>query len=274
MTDYDPISIGAALKAHSLKHYLKWIIDDQRDLEIQDFVSLEILDGDWKSRALEIKSMLDGYHGRLGIHAPFWGFKIDSPDPLIRSVVNNRLHQGLDVCEALGANQMVVHSPFSTWDYNNFDNNPNSTAHLHDRVKLTMADVITRAEEMKCELVIENIEDKDPHSRVELARFLNSPSVRVSIDTGHAHYAHVSTGAPPVDYYVHAAGSLLSHVHLQDADGYADRHWKPGDGTIRWASVFKAIQQAQSHPRLVLELRNPNDVAAGFQHLLSLGLVK
>jgi sugar phosphate isomerase/epimerase len=274
MTNYNPISIGAALKVHSLQQYLKWIMDNQRDLEIQDFVSLEILDGDWKSRALEIKSMLDGYQGRLGIHGPFWGFKIDSPDPLIRSVVNKRLHQGLDVCEMLGASQMVVHSPFSTWDYNNFDNNPNSRDLLHERVKLTMADVIIRAEEMKCELVIENIEDKDPLSRVELVRYLNSPSVRVSIDTGHAHYAHVSTGAPPVDYYVHAAGNLLSHIHLQDADGYADRHWKPGDGTILWASVFKAIRQTQSDPRLVLELRNPNDIAAGFQHLHSLGLVK
>ena len=66
----------------------------------------------------------DGYTGRLGIHGPFWGFKIDSQDPLIRSVVTRRLLQGLEACEMVGATQMVIHSPFTTWDYNNLDINP------------------------------------------------------------------------------------------------------------------------------------------------------
>ncbi|MBR7518030.1 TIM barrel protein, partial [Mycobacterium tuberculosis] len=89
----------------------------------------------------------------------------------------------------------------------------------------TLAPVVARAAETGVELVIENIEDKDPTDRVTLARTFDSPAVRVSLDTGHAHYAHGSTGAPPVDQYVTAAGNMLTHVHIQDADGYADRHW-------------------------------------------------
>ena len=83
-----------------------------------------------------------------------------------------------------------------------------------------MTEVIARAENIGCELVIENIEDKDPRDRVRLAKALESNKVRVSLDTGHANYAHISTGAPPVDYYVEAAGDMLTHVHLQDTDGY------------------------------------------------------
>ncbi len=123
-------------------------------------------------------------------------------------------------------------------------------------------------------LVIENIEDKDPHSRVDLARSFNSEAVRVSIDTGHANYAHGSTGGPPVDYYVHAAGDMLHHVHLQDTDGHADRHWNPGEGLIRWTEVFRALGRITSKPRLILEVRDNRTIRAGADHLIGLGLAE
>src|SRR5690606_22064964 len=89
-----------------------------------------------------------------------------------------------------------------------------------------------------------------------LVEDFSSPAMAVSIDTGHAHYAHGSTGAPPVDYYVRRAGNMLQHIHLQDADGYADRHWKIGEGNISWHAVFRALGELTSKPRLILELRD------------------
>jgi len=44
-----------------------------------------------------------------------------------------------------------------------------------------------------------------------------------------------------VDYFIKAAGNALERIHLQDADGYADRHWALGQGTICWESIFTAI---------------------------------
>jgi sugar phosphate isomerase/epimerase len=264
--------LGAALKKEALAVHRGWILEKQRDLEIQDFFSSETLDGDWRSVGAEIRRLLDGYTGRLGIHGPFWGFKIDSQDPLIRAVVTRRLLQGLEACEMLGATQMVIHSPFSTWDYNNLDINPGSRQALTERVHLTLKEVVQRAENIGCELVIENIEDKDPKDRVLLARSFDSAAVRVSIDTGHAHYAHVSTGAPPVDYYFDAAGDDLAHVHIQDTDGYSDRHWLPGDGTVRWAAVFRALGRLSGKPRLLIEVKDQINIRRGAAHLEALGL--
>jgi len=172
----------------------------------------------------------------------------------------------------VGATQMVIHSPFTTWDYNNLDINPGSRHALTERVHSTLKDVVQRAEDIGCELVIENIEDKDPTARVLLARSFNSAAVRVSLDTGHAHYAHVSTGAPPVDYYVDAAGDDLAHVHIQDADGYSDRHWLPGDGSVRWAAVFRALGRLSSKPRLLIEVKDQMNIRRGAAHLEALGL--
>lgn len=264
--------LGVALPLEGLRQHRSWIIESQRDLELQDFFWAEVLNGDWKPLAEAIRKELDGHTGRLGIHGPFWGFSIASLDPDVRRLVARRMDQGLDVCAALGATQMVIHSPYTTWDHNNLDYNPGARLQVVERTHDTLAAAARRAADMGVVLVIENIEDCDPADRVALARSFDSPAVRVSIDTGHANYAHTSNGAPPVDYYVSAAGDMLNHVHLQDSDGYADRHWNPGEGTIVWPQLFRTLARLTSNPRLILEVRDRARVRAGADHLISLGL--
>lgn len=267
-------TLGAAMPARMLERYRDWLIDGQRDLEIQDFCKAEMLNGDWKPLAADIRTQLTGHEGRLGIHGPFFGFTIDTVDPDVRDVVKKRMMQGLDACEEIGATQMVVHSPFTTWDHNNFDNRSGSMDDAIGRVHAVLGEAVKRAERIGVTLVIENIEDIDPRWRVRLAESFESERVRVSIDTGHAHYAHGSTGAPPVDYYIVAAGNMLEHVHLQDADGYADRHWVMGEGTIRWASVFRALSALTSNPRLILELRDHTRILEAADYLVKAGLAR
>jgi sugar phosphate isomerase/epimerase len=266
--------LGAALKLSGIRQHRDWLLEKQRDLELQDFHTAETLDGDWRPLVEETRKLLDGHTGRLGIHGPFWGFKLDSHDPAIRAIVTRRLLQGLDACAALGATQMVIHSPYTAWDYNNLDNSRQGRDELVERTHQTMRDVVTRAAESGVVLVIENIEDRDPHARVALAASFDSPAVKVSIDTGHAHYAYGSLAAPPVDYYVHAAGDALNHVHLQDADGYADRHWNPGEGTIRWQAVFAALSRLSANPRLILEVRDATTLRKGTAYLEQLGVAE
>jgi sugar phosphate isomerase/epimerase len=249
-------------------------MEKQRDLELQDFFEADVLNGDWKPLAETIKRELDGYAGRLGIHGPFWGFNIATKDPDVAKIVTRRIEQGLDVCAALGATQMVIHSPYTTWDYNNLDYNVDGRAELIERVHRIIGGAVKRAELMGCTLVIENIEDKDAHARVELAKSFNSQAVRVSIDTGHANYAYGATDGPPVDYFVRAAGDMLHHVHLQDTDGYADRHWNPGEGNISWPEVFRALAKLASKPRLILEVRNKDTMRRGADYLAGLGLAQ
>jgi sugar phosphate isomerase/epimerase len=266
--------VGAAMTLDELVLLRDWLFEKQRDLELQDFVTADVLDGDWMPLVERAKTLLDGYQGRLGIHGPFWGFTIASPDPDIRAVVAKRMKQGLDVCAALGATQMVAHSPYTTWSYNNLDNNKGERERTVDYVHLTMRDAVKRAEDIGAVIVLENIEDIDQHARVALAESFGSPAVAVSIDTGHAHYAYGFTGAPPVDYYVKAAGERLHHVHLQDADGYADRHWSLGEGTILWPSVFAALSGVRSNPRLIIEIKDKSKIPASAHHLETLGLAQ
>ena len=273
-----PIPIGAALMTADLARYRDWLISAQRDLEIQDFLLPGVLTGDWQGRVDAAKAQLDGFTGRLGIHGPFIDMTLDMADVEIAPIVARRFETGVAAAARLGATQMVIHSPFTTWDWFNFGNNPRAGSTPSDfeakiaRTAALLAPAITRAEAEGVTLVIENIEDIDPAQRRILAQSLGSDAVRLSLDTGHAHYAHHATGAPPVDYFIQDAGALLAHVHLQDADGFADRHWPPGRGTVNWHAVFAAIAALPQRPHLVLELRDAGDIPAAMAWLEREGL--
>lgn len=253
MTAILPI-IGASMNVVHLERQHNWLKEGKRDLELHDFADIGVFESDWRARAERARDLLDGHEGRVGIHGPFWGMSIAAHDPDIQAVVRNRLMQGLDACALLGGTHMVIHSPFTTWDHNNLDGKAGALEALYARCHQTIGDVVKRAEDIGVLLVVENIEDVDPRARLKLIESFQSDALAMSVDTGHAYYAHGSTGAPPVDYFIKAAGNKLAHVHLQDADGYADRHWAPGEGTLNWHAVFAALGELDGNPRLILEL--------------------
>jgi sugar phosphate isomerase/epimerase len=264
--------LGAALDRESLASHRDWLLEASRDLELQHFVEADVLDGDWTGLAAEVNGLLDGHQGRRGIHGPFWGFTIASYDREVRRLVARRMEQALDVCAAVNGTHVVIHSPFTTWGYNHRGLYPSDTERMLDAVRDTLGAAVKRAGDMGVTFVLENIEDIEPTDRARLCEALDWQALELSVDTGHAHYAHVSTGAPPVDFYIRAAGPRLGHVHLQDADGFADRHWQIGHGTILWPSVFTAIAQTGASPRLILELRNKAGILPSARHLAALGL--
>lgn len=273
MTDSLPV-LGAAMGIQHLETYADWLIADQRDLEIQDPISHQFLDGDWASRVKAAKSMLDGYSGRLGIHGPFWNMSMIAFDPKFKPLFVERYKQALEVAAELGATHMVVHSPYAFLGMPIVRDTPNmGYTELMNLAHDTMADVVAFAEAIGCTLVIENIYDRNPRLLIGLVDSFDSDHVRMSLDTGHAHIAHTD-GAPPVDYWVNEAGYLLRHVHLQDVDGHNDRHWSPGKGSINWFAFFNALAELEHHPRLLLELHNYDEIRSAAAWLAEQGFVR
>lgn len=265
-------TLGAALRVEDLEANIDWLVDGNRDLELQSFIDADTLGGEWQPLARAATKLLANHRGRLGIHGPFWGLSLAAEDREVREVVTRRLGQALDVCEDLGATQMVIHSPVKAWDHENLLNSDDGPEKQAGNFRATMDDLVRRAEALGVELVIENIEDRDPEARIRLARLYDSPSLKVSIDTGHAYYAHRIGNAPAVDRYVRAAGNLLAHVHLQDADGFADRHWALGDGSVPWSAVFEELGKLSSNPRLLIEIRDHTQVQRSARRMENAGL--
>jgi sugar phosphate isomerase/epimerase len=264
--------IGAALNHDSLPVYRDWLIAKDRDLELQAFVDGDTLDGDWAPLAEETKRRLDGHKGRLGIHGPFVGFNIATADRAVQQVIARRLDQGLEVCAAVGATQMVIHSPYTAWDEANLDYFPRARERAIENAHASIGAAVRRAADQGVTLVLENIQDVDPDERKRLMRTFDSPALKLSVDVGHAHCAHRAAGAPPADYFIKSAGADLDHVHLQDTDGFADRHWALGEGAIGWPSLFRSLAAAGGRPRLIIELLDKGGVPASMRYLEEAGL--
>lgn len=272
MTNNLPL-VGAAMRSSNLPKYADWLRESQRDLEIQDPAWYEVLDGDWRPHVQNIRTMLDGYSGRLGIHGPFISVALDAVDPKIRAVVSERHVQALEFAAELGATHMVVHCP------HNFLGTPfqplvaNGMVDYLQVILDTLAPAVEYAGKIGCTLVIENIFDRDPALWIQTIKAFNSDYVRASVDVGHAYINH-KLGAPPPDYWIREAGSLLRHVHLQDTDGYSDRHWVPGDGNIPWRSVFDGIATAGSQPRLIIEITDQDRIGDAARYFADRGLAR
>ncbi|MEL6468048.1 MAG: sugar phosphate isomerase/epimerase family protein [Pseudomonadota bacterium] len=267
------LKIGACLAPHEIADHRDWLFGADRDIELQGFSTHQDLALEFEDRVAAAKSALKGFRGRLGLHGPYEGLDMDNKDPEVRTIITARYLKALEAAERVGARQMVLHSPFTRWYELNRLNKPNywdsKLARIHD----VMVPVVKAAETAGITLVIENILDVDPASRRAMVDSFDSDAIAVSIDTGHAHLARRMSGAPPVDYFVRDASNQLRHVHLQDLDGHADRHWAPGEGEIHWQEVFRALSDCGSEPYLVLELRRKSDIPQGFAYLKRLGLV-
>lgn len=265
--------LGAALRIYELETYLDWLVQDARDLEIQGFHAPAVLELDWKAEAAKVKALLANHKGRQGMHGTA-SVPLASNDPGVRALAQERLNHNLDVAAEIGLTQVVIHSPYIHWDQENLYRYPHRRAEKLADFIATMEPLVARAESLGVQFVIENIEDRDPAIRRDIVTHFNSASLKLSIDTGHAYYAHYMGGAPMVDMFVRAAGEDLHHLHLQDADGFADRHWAIGDGTVPWAAVFEELAMISSNPRLIIEIRNKTDVVRSAEHLANIGLAR
>ncbi len=262
--------VGAAMRLHELPTYIDWILEEQRDLEMPDAADIPVLDGDWKKTCAEISSLLDGYTGRFGLHGPAHDLNIAAWDPRMMELTRDRMKRGLEMAAELKATHMVVHSPMM------FLGNPQKPDYVEQCIELslkTMGPIVEIAADIGCMLVIENTFDRSAHYLTQLVRAFESPYVRQSLDCGHAQ-VNWHLGGPPPDAYIYEADELLAHIHLQDTDAYSDRHWAIGDGLISWFSIFDAIQQVRIQPRLILELRNREDIYRSAQWLNDHGLAR
>lgn len=274
MTQNEPFVVGAAMTSFDMPKFRDWLFSANRDLEIQDPCIPALLDADWKPLAQMLKSQLDGYTGRMGIHGPFHGVNISAFDSKIQQTIRDRMLQALEFVEFVGATHMVIHSPFNYFgnQFLNFGRASKLQMQI-DATHRTMNDVVAAASDLNCTIVIENIYDKNPAMLLALVNSFESDFVKMSLDIGHAMIMHTTAGGPTPDQWVAAAGTKLGHIHIQDTDSMDDRHWPPGKGHINFYALFEALKKVDNRPRLILEMDNSDWIMEGATHLIDEGLI-
>ena len=268
----EAVRMGVSLPSTQLPNFRDWIVADQRDLEIDDPFYSDMLDTDLSARVSDIRTNLAAYTGRLGIHGPTEGLPILCDDARVTQVVQDRLRQALAFATAIGATQMVLHSPFGCFGHPQTAHTYRT--HLHKEISAVhklLDPIMAQAESQGCQIVLEVCSDVHTRPLTELVRSFASPWLRLSVDVGHA-FVMQQFGGPSPDQWIFDANDLLAHVHLQDTDGLYDHHWAPGDGSLCWYAVFQALQSLSHMPRLILEV-DASTVMRGFRHLEQRGFV-
>ena len=247
--------IGAAITFDVKEDVFNWLCDAKRPIEVQDFTSPNILNSDFSELLSEYKNKLKPHKGVRGLHGPFFGLDLGNQETVFQNLISERLLIALNICEQLSADYMVIHSPFNDW----MNLNKRQYPHVQSSTISAMGDILEaplkRASDIGCTFVLENCHDTDPNMRLNAIQDINHPNLRLSLDTGHAFLSHSNYNAPSVIDFIAAAEGYLGHVHLQDVDGYADRHWLPGEGSITWPAVVDALKNCSTKPHLVIEVR-------------------
>lgn len=264
-------TVGAALRLENIEKFKDWILDKQRDLELQD-PTFDFPMGKWHAKADLWHDTMSDYTGRMGVHGPYDGIALASRDPEVQAFAQQKILDCLDFCEAISASHCVIHSPFYYLGSSVACHTPTfNLSRMIDCAQHTLAPIIEKAESIDCLLVVENIFDRNPAPLRTLLDTINNPFLKRSIDTGHAQIAYkTGSGASP-EFSILEAGQDLAHLHLQDTNGENDYHWTPGLGNINWQGVFASIAKTNTAPRLIIEVK---DIAAAWKYFQEKGLAQ
>ena len=161
----------------------------------------------------------------------------------------SQLKETIRLCRRIGAGVVVVHPgtcPVVTFHTEHNLNPKYTPVALHqaavERYKKSLLEAAVYAESHDTVLAVESFghEESSIQSTIEdLADWvdsINKPSLRVALDTGHAHL----TGG--LQRAVNVLGSRICHVHLSDGNGSGSCDLELGTGEIDWKSVAEFLK--------------------------------
>lgn len=178
--------------------------------------------------------------------APFEGDKE-------RNKSKNYFRLSVDVSKALGANKILVTTPFWKWRKKGGRYEMIPKKELIQEAKEVLKELSAYAKEKDVTLVLEPLSHLETTAVETLDETLwvlkevNSPNLKAMIDTGHVNVIARRIGKKPSAYmveHVKKLGENLVHVHIDDNLGEADDHLVPGDGNIDFKPFARALKES------------------------------
>ncbi|MBQ8952488.1 MAG: sugar phosphate isomerase/epimerase [Clostridia bacterium] len=203
-------------------------------------------------------------------HGP-WRYPPRDGSPEERMERFEKMARSLRGTRALGCGVMVVHPimPFGT----GADGSREAFFEINFDHYRRLARV---AEEEGVVIGLENMPMPDlplarPAEILAFVKEINSPALRVCLDTGHC----TMCGVEPADAVRLLGAEYLAALHVHDNDGRRDLHWIPYQGVIDWAAFSQALHEIGFAGALSLETRvkpsMPRDIRE--YHEIGLGLI-
>lgn len=216
--------------------------ENHYNFEIQIFGAPRVLDTNWQEILTDYQQKLQGFTGKISIHGPFEDLKLHSVDRQIRELTKRRYFQALDIAKELKASLVLFHGNFYSLSRDEsdkrwgFQRNVEFLSEILDKYNFT--------------ILLENTLEKAPQIFRTFLDKINSPRLKICIDTGHL---NVWADAP-IEEWITVLGDDIRYMHVHDNKGDFDSHSVPGEGNINWRKFSDSIVKHKIEPEIVLEV--------------------
>jgi len=193
-------------------------------------------------RCISIASMARDLSLSMSVHTPYTLNLCDKVPSLRRASVAF-LRECLDVAEVLRATHVTVHPGYY--------NGPQGPGHVREQARARLVDSVRQTIVGRHDgaplLALETVGPAGKGSMFSLLgvdtedfdfllRTIPSPSVAMCLDIGHTNLCD----GGPMEYMRLFAARIVA-IHYHDNHGEFDEHLKPGNGSVPWRAVIRAL---------------------------------
>jgi sugar phosphate isomerase/epimerase len=194
-----------------------------------------------QARIEEVLRTLDELKATMRQAHAYLPANVAHPDQARRDADVALLHRQLPVCAVLGIKHVVIHPGVGDGH-----RSPEELRGIRDLNLLHFRSLADRAGDLGLRIALENTMDDRSRGRLhfcsrpaELLEFLadlGHPAVGVCFDTSHANVQGLDCGQA-----IRELGQSLWCTHISDNNGSGDQHLAPGNGSINWLGVVRAL---------------------------------
>ena len=213
----------------------KWGVN----LEVAEFCTAWNMDREFPAVNKTVKETIEGVSGLL-LHAPFNELFPCAIDPKARELAAARFRQAIALAKNYGARKVILHGGYNPWIY--------YPVWYVEQSILFWKDFLL--DDPGVELVLENVLETDSTWLLDIIKGVDDPRLRLCLDIGHVNaYSKVS-----VMEWLELCAPWISHFHIHNNDGTADRHCALFEGTIPMADFLRRAEALCPDATFTLEL--------------------
>lgn len=171
-------------------------------------------------------------------HGP-WRWPPQDSTPEEREERFEKMSRAILGCQILGCPNFIIHPimPFGDWR----DPEPERLWEMNLEFFSRLCKVAEAHDTVICfeNMPMLALSLSTPEQILRFVKQINSPNMRVCLDTGHC----AVFGLSPADAVRLLGKEYLRALHVHDNDGKADRHMLPGEGVIDWDAFALALAE-------------------------------
>lgn len=187
---------------------------------------------------------LNNYGGEISVHGYFSDLNVASKDEEVAQLAQKRHFQTLEFAKEIGAKTVLFHTGYTPFKHNDYQKR--YTKNYQNFWK----NFVKHFEAANITAVLENVFEEIPQRNLAIINEINSPNLKLSIDTGHVNvYSHHS-----IPSWIKTYGKNLYHMHIHNNFGQFDEHNSLLNGNINFEEVFATLKEEKLSPKIIFEI--------------------